>query len=341
MSRAERVASGARVRAARAILWQYSQMEKLPVFSLEMCGRYGAAQIATGYNTQGGSFNIQDNSAVAQFARYNQQFRKQALPTMMAAFNRISDQTQVVDPATGQYRKQVWQMIPAYECVKDSTGYVLVAASDASARLRDAELQAAMVAARAEADRQAQAARAAIARNARASRGDQAPINDDVIRALIDARIEATRDDRAAVNAIAGRQIMSDAFNYEAGIYSENIAVQQNQIQHRVRNTVCQKSAVNSITYRCSYDGSIAVTTTILGMTLPRFEMPFRRSEETLTFRNGKWMIDGLVERIRNGRRQQAAMGSSYDYAEGARKFGCISSNNFADQFGLVRNMGC
>lgn len=341
MARAERVATGARTRAVRAILWQYSQMRALPTFSLDMCGRYGAAQIAAGYNTQGGNFPADDNSASAQFARFNQQFRIQALPTMMAVFNRISDRTQVVNPETGQYRNQIWKMIPAYECVKDATGYVLVAASNTSAALYDAQMQAALNAARAEADRQAAAARATLARNARAALGNQAPINDDIVHALIDARLEAVQGDRAVVNTMFGRQILSDSFNYKAGIYLEDLAVQKNQIQHRVRNTVCKRSAPSSISFRCTYDGSIAVTTTVLGMTLPRFEMPFSRSEETLTFQNGRWVIDGLVERIREGRKRQAAMGPSYNYADGARKFNCISSNNFADQFGLVRNLGC
>ncbi len=341
MSRARLVAEGARTRAVRAILWQYRQMAGTRVFPLDMCGRYGSAQIAAGHNTQGGNFATNDNSASAQLARYNMRFRELALPAMLAAFRRIPDSTQVVDPAMGQYQSQIWQMIPTYQCVKDATGYVLVAASDTAASLRDAELKAAMEAARAEAQRQAAMARAARARDTRAAGGTTPPVDDDVVRAMINARMEANANNRVIGNTLLGTPWLKDSYNYETGIYSQDQAVQQSQIEHRVRNTACSRAVGQAISWKCSYDMSIAVTTTVFGMTLPRVEMPFNRSSELLTFSGGKWRIVGMADRIRQAMSRQAAMAPAFDHAAAAKKFGCISSNNFADQFGLVRSLDC
>lgn len=341
LNRVRPLVKGARIKVVRALLWQYEQMKNAPEFSIDHCRKFGAAQRALGYAPEFRPELNGSKSATELFSIYNEEFRRLALPQLLKGYSRVTDHTLLVNDVTGSWTPAVYQSIPSYACVRDATGFVLYTASNVAKERREEKLELARVAFENESRRQAESARAAAVRNTRAASGNFAPIDDDILRAVIDARKNAIAKEIDTGKAILGREFISYKYNYETGYYWEQLmGIQELSITHQIRNTRCTKITNQPIFYNCNYEMQANISASVFGMTAPVIRSQFRPHSEKVRFVNGAWSIDGLTERYALDRRSRGSS-PSFDHSKGIKEFHCISSNNFADQFGLVRDLDC
>lgn len=318
--RAHQVANGARIKALRAVMWQFNQMATSDFFDRATCTLWGQAHWSL--DRWGGNSSATNDPVLrelntmspwfsdAEVKAVHNRVQEKALPDLLARIGRVNNYRDFLY-TDGGYTKYVSAGLDVeYSCADRSGGDFVISAVNGRIReLRNAELAATLQRIEAENIRLANNERSAAQRNQLAASGNVAPVADDIVRAVLFSNTEAGRIYREENSGNFFRLALSssDEVNYPAGTFVERGPFSTNQQKLEVRDVRCRRTQPSSREYSCSYAQQTTSNITALGVSFPNLRSGWITHSDVFTFQAGQWKGVGLTDRFLKARRARAS----------------------------------